>query len=193
MRDQHRVPIQRQTAPAFGEVARQVAEDLRRGPEYYPPGLSLPEVEIKWDHDLLIELAKTSFRSCKAQWRGQMDEEVAKKEAANRKNPKSVLELIHEQLMSDEASGQEETDMRGPAARKTRMSFKAGLGDLSDAELAKRAFFEVLDVPWRSELETRRGHPWLCHGARTQQIPSFRTDTADSEQSGAALPVRNTS
>ncbi|KAJ7920130.1 hypothetical protein B0H13DRAFT_1454608, partial [Mycena leptocephala] len=135
--------------------------------------------EVKWDHDLLIELVKTSFRSCKAQWREQMDEEVAKKEAANRKvnrmrdrrftkakqpekavdkfalkyglNPKSVLELIHEQLMSDEASGPEETDMRGPAAWKTRMAFKAGLGDISDAELAKRAFLEVLDVPWRSE------------------------------------------
>ena len=39
--------------------------------------------------------------------------------------------------------------------------------------------------------KTRCRHPWLCHGTRTQRIPNFRTDTADTEPSGAALPLAN--
>ncbi|KAJ6540383.1 hypothetical protein B0H19DRAFT_1077795 [Mycena capillaripes] len=174
----------------FVAVARQVEQQLRGGINFYPPGLSIPDASVEWDRALLIEMARTSFRSCKQQWREQMDEEVAQREELSRRTnrwrerritkaeqlrkgvqeftdkynskpdnvkagfklkPKDVEELIHEQLMSDEASGPEEGDTRGKAAWDTHMAFKGGLGDLTDAQMAKVHFLEVIGTPWRSD------------------------------------------
>jgi hypothetical protein len=61
------------------------------------------------------------------------------------------MELLHEQLMSDEASGPENEDTRGLAAWKTRMAYTNGYDDVSAAALAKLNFLEVLEAPWRSD------------------------------------------
>ncbi|KAJ7751790.1 hypothetical protein DFH07DRAFT_960848 [Mycena maculata] len=161
------------------QVATQVAHELSGRPDYWPSGLNIPGFNVKWDKKALTEMAKTSFRSCKQQYRVQMDETVAQRNAANRRtnrrrdhrvtkaeqrgkqvaiaafatkhnlDPNIVKELIHEQFMSDEASGPEDDDDKG--IWKTRMAFKAGYGDLSAEELAKIDFLEVLGCPWRAD------------------------------------------
>lgn len=65
--------------------------------------------------------------------------------------PVSVVEeLLHEQLLSDEASGPEDDDEESPAAWKVRMGMHHGLQDVSSSTLKKYAFLEVLETPWRS-------------------------------------------
>ncbi|KAJ7046029.1 hypothetical protein C8F04DRAFT_1387707 [Mycena alexandri] len=162
----------------FAAVARQVDAKLSEGEKFYPPGLALKGFELRWPYSLLSEMARTSFRSCKTQWRAQEDEAVARKQEDNRRanrererritkanqlemaielfatkynvKPESVKELIHYELMSDEASGPDQADTRGFAAWKTRMAFKAGLGELPDAAYDDKHFLEVLEMPWRS-------------------------------------------
>ncbi|KAJ6617745.1 hypothetical protein B0H10DRAFT_2218292 [Mycena sp. CBHHK59/15] len=152
----------------FDEVAKQVTAQLH-GP-----------FQI-WDKTVLVEMAKTSFRSCKAQWRVQVDDEAARMNAANlmtnrrrdrregkakhrgkegaieavaakyNVSKKSVAELLHEQHMSDEVSGPEDANDTSKAVWTTRMAFKTGLGDVSAEALKKIRFVEVLECPWRSD------------------------------------------
>ncbi|KAJ7449386.1 hypothetical protein B0H11DRAFT_1928731 [Mycena galericulata] len=152
----------------FTQVARHVSHQLQGGPTYWPDGLSVQNFDVEWDTKVLFEMAKTSFRSCKPQWRAQVDEAAARRNEENLRvnrrrerrhgvtkteqrtkaipafaaqhnlRPESVKELLHEQHMSDEVSGPEDHD-------------DAGYGDISDAALASMEFREVLDMPWRSE------------------------------------------
>ncbi|KAJ7018277.1 hypothetical protein C8F04DRAFT_1151973 [Mycena alexandri] len=161
-------------------VAKQVFRKLSGGSHDWPLGLDVPGVQVTWDVHTLTEMAKTSFRSSKAAWRQHVDAEVAKRneihkqanrmrerrilKAERRANtkaisayatkqkvpPQSVNELIHEQYMSDEASGPDEADDRGKDVWKTRMAFKAGCGDATEAALANLKFLEVLESPWRA-------------------------------------------
>jgi hypothetical protein len=62
---------------------------------------------------------------------------------------RTVQEMIHEELLSDEASGPEGEE--DPAAWKVRMAQIHGLRDLSPAALKKERFLEVLECPWRSD------------------------------------------
>ncbi|KAJ6487293.1 hypothetical protein DFH09DRAFT_1339528 [Mycena vulgaris] len=162
----------------FGEVAKQVTAQLHGGVEYWPDGLAIPDIDVTWDKTALVEMAKTSFRSCKAQWRVQVDEEAARMNAANLStnrrrdrrtghrgkegaieavaakynvSKEAVAELLHEQQMSDEVSEPEDANDTSKAVWKTRMAFNSGLGDLSAEALKKINFLEVLECPWRSD------------------------------------------
>ncbi|KAJ7033788.1 hypothetical protein C8F04DRAFT_1002461, partial [Mycena alexandri] len=123
-------------------------------------------------------MAKTSFRSCKVQWRKNTSQQVATRElgyqVTNRMRerrrtkvgqlekavevyakkygiPVNVVRkmLLHEQYMSDEASGPEGDDETEKAVWKTRMAFKAGY-DANDGVLKTKSFLEVLGCDWRS-------------------------------------------
>ncbi|KAJ7811037.1 hypothetical protein B0H13DRAFT_2384176 [Mycena leptocephala] len=163
----------------IAEVVRQVEANLARGPAFYPAGLEAKGFAFKWDRKLLFDMTKQSFRSCKTQWRQHVDAKAAQANAVNQQknrlrdrrltktkqlqravekfaakydlDPKDVMELLHEQLMSDEASGPENEDTRGLAAWKTRMAYTNGYDDVSAAALAKLNFLEVLEAPWRSD------------------------------------------
>lgn len=82
----------------FNEVAKQVTaqlhgvrtfpknlylSEIQQGVEFWPDGLAIPDIDVTWDKTVLVEMAKTSFRSCKAQWRVQVDDEAARMNAAN--------------------------------------------------------------------------------------------------------------
>lgn len=62
----------------------------------------------------------------------------------------SVKEILHEQYMSDEASGPEDEDETSMAVWRTKMIFKGGYGDVAPDAVAKLSFVEVLDADWRS-------------------------------------------
>ncbi|KAJ7878181.1 hypothetical protein B0H14DRAFT_3435748 [Mycena olivaceomarginata] len=158
----------------FTEVAKQVSHQLQRGPKTWPPGLAVPNVNVTWTSKTLIEMSKTTFRSCKVQWRQQVDSEVAKKVAehnskANQRDkaipivaakygiePKIAKDaLLHEQHMSDEYSGPEDRDETSQAVWKTKMAFKAGYDNVPESVLAKT---EVAETPWRSEKMSKLLH-----------------------------------
>ncbi|KAJ6561301.1 hypothetical protein B0H10DRAFT_2240029 [Mycena sp. CBHHK59/15] len=151
----------------FDEVAKQVTAQLHGGVEFWPDGLAIPDIDVTWDKTVLVEMAKTSFRSCKAQWRVQgyfypsaiivlaygilqkakhRGKEGAIEAVAAKYNvsKKSVAELLHEQHMSDEVSGPEDANDTSKAVWTTRMAFKTGL--------------EVLECPWRSNEMTAPLH-----------------------------------
>ncbi|KAJ7936258.1 hypothetical protein B0H13DRAFT_2303973 [Mycena leptocephala] len=62
-----------------------------------------------------------------------------------------VEELLHEQLLSDEASGPENDEEESPGAWKVRMAMRHGLQDVSATALKKFTFLEVLENRWRSD------------------------------------------
>ncbi|KAJ6616801.1 hypothetical protein B0H10DRAFT_2434760 [Mycena sp. CBHHK59/15] len=62
-----------------------------------------------------------------------------------------VRELVHEELLSDEASGPEDKTIESPAAWKVRMAVRYGEKDVSPAALNDQSFLEVLECPWRSD------------------------------------------
>ncbi|KAJ7027051.1 hypothetical protein C8F04DRAFT_886840, partial [Mycena alexandri] len=160
----------------FLEVIKQINSQFHK--QVLPAGLTHKRLEFTWEHDLLYEMAKTSFRSCKVQWRKNTSEAVATREsgyqAKNRMRerrrtklaqlekavevyakkyniPAKVVRkmLLHEQYMSDEASGPEGDDETEKAVWKTRMAFKAGY-DANDDVLNTKSFLEVLGCDWRS-------------------------------------------
>ncbi|KAJ7258647.1 hypothetical protein C8J57DRAFT_984726, partial [Mycena rebaudengoi] len=136
-------------------------------------------VDVTWGFNDLIEMAKTSFRSCKVQWREQIDAAMAAREEITRRtnryrtrrmtacnsylkavdafaakhkiDPASVRELLHEQYMSDEASGPEDDDETSKAVWKTKMGFKSrrvGRGDSDDEGVD---YLQVLTPDWRAD------------------------------------------
>ncbi|KAJ6590800.1 hypothetical protein B0H10DRAFT_1960964 [Mycena sp. CBHHK59/15] len=138
--------------------------EIQQGVEFWPDGLAIPDIGVTWDKTVLVEMAKTSFRSCKAQWRVQKAKHRGKEgaiEAVAAKynvSKKSVAELLHEQHMSDEVSGPEDANDMSKAVWTTRMTFKTGLGDVSVEALKKIRFVEVLECPWRSDEMTAPLH-----------------------------------
>ncbi|KAJ6534407.1 hypothetical protein B0H19DRAFT_1272121 [Mycena capillaripes] len=159
----------------FSAVAEQVQSQLIKKPEFLPPALIHDELGFKWNHNLLFEMAKTSFRSRKVQWRRETDEAAAAKEknyqkvnrlrerrvtkskqlekaivpfAAKRGVSPQVVKnmLVHEQYMSDEASGPEDGDDDiSKAVWHTRCAIKRGFPHDTD-----RQFLEVMIPIWRS-------------------------------------------
>ncbi|KAF7368194.1 hypothetical protein MVEN_00139000 [Mycena venus] len=165
----------------FNEVAKSVNHKLNRGPKFWPAGLAVEGVNVTWEHPVIPEMIKTAFRSCKKQWRTQTDAELARRHEENQRtnrrrerrvgkavrrakapviqafakkhgvDAKHVKEAVHEQWMSDEASGPEgDTSETAKEVWKTRMAFAAGLGNASDDALAKTSFLQVLECAWRS-------------------------------------------
>ncbi|KAJ7868378.1 hypothetical protein B0H14DRAFT_3585210 [Mycena olivaceomarginata] len=171
----------------FTEVAKQVSHQLQDGPKTWPPGLSVPNVNVTWTDKTLIEMSKTTFRSCKVQWRQQVDSEVAKRVAGHNSigrrrerrftkavqrdkaipivadkygiDPKIAKDaLLHEQHMSDEYSGPEDRDETSQAVWRTKMAYEAGYDKVPDSVLAKTDFVEVAETPWRSEKMSKLLH-----------------------------------
>jgi hypothetical protein len=62
-----------------------------------------------------------------------------------------VRELVHEELISDEASGPEDKVIESPAAWKVRMAVQYGEKDVSPAALKDQSFLKVLECPWHSD------------------------------------------
>ncbi|KAJ6572667.1 hypothetical protein B0H10DRAFT_996746 [Mycena sp. CBHHK59/15] len=141
-----------------------------------PPGVTETAV---WDSDMLLKCAKQSFRTCKASWKKIHDDEAAKRAAVNDRNtrlyrrrctkfahietqieayaakyhiPVSVVrDLLHEELLSDEASGPEDEEEESFAVWKVRIAAAHGHKDLTPAALKDKHFVEVLACPWRSD------------------------------------------
>jgi hypothetical protein len=63
----------------------------------------------------------------------------------------AVKQILHEQHMSDEESGPEDSDETSKAVWRTKMIYEAGYEGNSDDVLAKIEFVEVVSTPWRSE------------------------------------------
>ncbi|KAJ7800491.1 hypothetical protein B0H13DRAFT_2390411 [Mycena leptocephala] len=88
-----------------------------------PSSLKHEKLNFTWDRDLLYEMTKTSFRSCKGSWRKQTDAAAAERDHANqqvnRRRERRVaktkrlekavaLYAAKRRYMSDEASGPED-------------------------------------------------------------------------------------
>ncbi|KAF7368206.1 hypothetical protein MVEN_00140200 [Mycena venus] len=159
----------------FCEVMKQVESQLIKNSKSLPSALTHKELDFIYGRDLLYEMTKTSFRSCKAQWHKQTDAAGGKQDlvnqrvnrwrerritksaqlekaivpyAAKRDVPPQVIKnaFVHEQYMSDEASGPEDNDDTSKAVWKTRMALKRGFEHDTDKE-----FLEVLTCDWRSD------------------------------------------
>ncbi|KAJ6617269.1 hypothetical protein B0H10DRAFT_2218752 [Mycena sp. CBHHK59/15] len=67
----------------FKEVVKSVNHKLSRGPTFWPAGLAVEGVNVTWEHPVILEMAKTAFRSCKKQWHAQTDAEIARRHEEN--------------------------------------------------------------------------------------------------------------
>ncbi|KAJ7923895.1 hypothetical protein B0H13DRAFT_2399714 [Mycena leptocephala] len=173
-----------------------------------PPGVSNAAV---WDPETLLRCTKKSFRAMKKQWKRGHDDLVAKRahvhERATRMYrrrctkyahiksqieayaqkyslPVSVVgELLHEQLLSDEASGPEDEDEEEPGAWK----------DVSSTALKKYAFLEVLENPWRSDELTEISHTMqsMYHDKlTTREIGNIKyTRVTDTSRTSPRIPL----
>ncbi|KAJ7764465.1 hypothetical protein B0H14DRAFT_2633586 [Mycena olivaceomarginata] len=63
-------------------------------------------------------------------------------------DPTTLKDLLHEEHMSDEASGPEDTTQESVANWKARIARASGHGDLSPPALAPLNFVEVLEADW---------------------------------------------
>ncbi|KAF8181190.1 hypothetical protein K438DRAFT_1768027 [Mycena galopus ATCC 62051] len=132
-----------------------------------------------WDNDSLYKCAQDLFRTLKKLWKASQSDEAEKRAQINSRNTRLysrrarkfkqiedqieayaetyripvdvVRELVHEDLLSDEASGPEDEAAESPAAWKVRMAIHCGQTDLSPVALKKQQFLEVLECPWRSD------------------------------------------
>ncbi|KAJ7312543.1 hypothetical protein DFH08DRAFT_973335 [Mycena albidolilacea] len=157
-------------------VVKLVAQCLKNV-KNHPEALTVSEVT--WNNKTLLEMAKTSFPSCKQQWRQQVDEVAARRrqeslnvgrrcerrvtKALQRANgvpsfvakysltTEAVKQILHKQHMSDEESGPEDSDETSKAVWRTKMIYEAGYEGNSDDVLAKIEFVEVVSTLWRSE------------------------------------------
>ncbi|KAJ6534263.1 hypothetical protein B0H19DRAFT_1271979 [Mycena capillaripes] len=124
---------------------------------------------------MLLDCAKSSFHTLKQSWREGQNEEAAKKAEMNDRNTRMyrrrcrkytqmeaqfeayaekyhiLVSVVHEQLLSDEASGPEDGQGESAAVWKVRVAAKYGLTDLSPSALKNQHFLEVLKFPWRSD------------------------------------------
>ncbi|KAJ7923883.1 hypothetical protein B0H13DRAFT_2266897 [Mycena leptocephala] len=149
----------------FLEFIRQVESQMIKNSESMPSSLKHEKLNFTWDRDLLYEMTKTSFRSCKGSWRKQTDAAAAERDHANqqvnrrrerrvaktkrlekavalyaakRRVPAQAIKdvFVHEQYMSDEASGPEDN---------SETSTARGYENAND-----KRFLEVLACDWRS-------------------------------------------
>ncbi|KAJ7039996.1 hypothetical protein C8F04DRAFT_1084399 [Mycena alexandri] len=173
-------------------VAEQVLNELESA---RPAGLS---DSAEWDYKTLLKCAKVSFRNLKRPWKkGVYPEVKLMAEASERTNrwysrrctkvkhimsqaekyaglhgiPFAVMkELIHEQMVSDEASGPEDDEEESPQAWKVRMAVKYGSKDVTPSGLQNIDFVEVLECAWRSPQLSN-----ISHGAQTLWEKSITT------------------
>ncbi|KAJ7429871.1 hypothetical protein B0H11DRAFT_1631203, partial [Mycena galericulata] len=161
----------------FAAVAKQVADDFQ-DEACRPPGLT--DSGTTWGIDTFTKMAKESFDGFKKQWKAANDEatrirheeqllvnrrrgrrtmkanerksEAATQEFAAEHNIDldTLVDLMHEEHMSDEASGPEEGSGESFSNWKGRMASLAGYGDMPPAGLVKLNFLEVLGADWRS-------------------------------------------
>ncbi|KAJ7794261.1 hypothetical protein B0H14DRAFT_3497176 [Mycena olivaceomarginata] len=170
--------------PENDAIFRAVAEQVDRQMKSSLPA-GVPENAV-WNLRTLIAMAKVSFRGFKKQRRPTVDAEAARRAAVNERtarhfrrrqqnlehiksqiqpytesrgiNPAVLEDMLHEQHLSDEASGPEDEEQESFAVWKLRMAAKYGIRDLSPTGLKKLQFVEVLECPWRSEKYSRMLH-----------------------------------
>ncbi|KAJ7290685.1 hypothetical protein C8J57DRAFT_1705932 [Mycena rebaudengoi] len=145
-----------------------------------------------WDLSLLVEMSKKGFRSLRRSWTRSHSEFAAHKAKKNARahrqkqrrirkseqiakvvhayaekyglDPKHLLDIIHEEYLSDEVSGPDENTNETKQAWQIRMAAKSGRSD--------RGFLEVLVPPWRSQPYTDIIHAlekrWFNHSLRNR-------------------------
>jgi hypothetical protein len=58
---------------------------LQKNSDSLPPSLKHEILNFTWERDLLYEMTKTSFRSCKDSWRKQTDQAVGQRDHVNQR------------------------------------------------------------------------------------------------------------
>ncbi|KAJ7127597.1 hypothetical protein C8R43DRAFT_697223 [Mycena crocata] len=140
----------------------------------------------RWDLDFLLECAKKSFRNFKKDWNVAHNEDAAERARINdrttrwsrrretkvvhlhtqieeyvKEHPdipaKTVRNMIHEQHVSDEASGPEDGTGESQAAWDARMATAYDPRSRSTSR-KQRPYLEVLGCPWRSNEQTAVSH-----------------------------------
>ncbi|KAJ7112017.1 hypothetical protein C8R43DRAFT_1242827 [Mycena crocata] len=165
----------------FREVGREVLNDLTNRNAWPPVFRSRPQSSASppWDLDYLMELAKKSFRNLKVNWTRTHNYETGLKADVNARthrhtqrrvlkskqirkvikyfaakygvNLQFLLDITHEQYLSDEASGPEDAAIESPQAWKVHLASLADVS-LDPRDLSKRSFLEVMIPPWRSDV-----------------------------------------
>ncbi|KAJ6529261.1 hypothetical protein B0H19DRAFT_1242834 [Mycena capillaripes] len=179
----------------FHEVAHQAFVELQDR-KARPPALKR---DIQIDLSFLQEMAKESFRSFKKKWRETQQIEAAINADVDRRNnrrlkrrqrksqrlvkilnafaaqygldPAFLADLIHEQFLSDEASGPEDDSGESKEAWKVRIAAAANLSLHPDAQKELK-ILEILVPAWRST-----GYSRLIH-----DMQRFCLDDALSDQ-----------
>ncbi|KAJ6629619.1 hypothetical protein B0H10DRAFT_1986071 [Mycena sp. CBHHK59/15] len=188
----------------FHEVARQAFLELQNH-EARPMALKR---DIQFDLAFLEEMAKESFRSLKKKWRETQQIEAAINADTDRRNnrrlkrrqrksqrlfkilnafaaqhgldPAFLADLIHEQFLSDEASGPEDDSGESKEAWKVRLSAAANLSLHADAQKELK-ILEILVPAWRST-----GYSGLI---RDMQLFLLNDATSDQELQYHRVPT----
>ncbi|KAJ7090664.1 hypothetical protein C8R44DRAFT_990666 [Mycena epipterygia] len=167
----------------FHQVAHQAFTELKDH-DCWPQTLRRPSQQPPptWDFAYMFQLAKESFRNLKKQWNEVQQVEAAIKGDDNRRtnrhlkrrtrksqkltkilyafaakhglDPGFLADLIHEQFLSDEASGPEDDSIESNDAWKVRMASEAGLPLDPDSQKQMK-ILEILTPAWRSESYSR--------------------------------------
>ncbi|KAJ7794108.1 hypothetical protein B0H13DRAFT_2393489 [Mycena leptocephala] len=144
----------------FCEVVKQVECQLIKNSDSLLPSLKHETLNFTWERDLLYEMTKTSFRQrdhVNQQVNRRRERRVTKTKqlekavvpyAAKRRVPAQVIKdvFVHEQYMSDEASGPEDNSETNKAVWETRMALKRGYEHANNKNI-----LEVLACEWRSD------------------------------------------
>jgi hypothetical protein len=91
-----------------------------------------------------------------------------------------VREIVHEDFVSDEASGPEDKAIESPAAWKVRMAVQYGEKDVSPATLKDQSFLEVLECPLRSDEVFHHSQKYLKNTLliNVLRCPNFRAGSS---------------
>ncbi|KAJ7692608.1 hypothetical protein B0H17DRAFT_1133081 [Mycena rosella] len=147
----------------FLAVANQVESQFQENS--LPSGLDHKQLDFKWDCDLVYEMSKTSFRSCKVQWRRQTDVATAAKEKMNQQmnrwQERQVGRL--DKAVIPYAAKLQDDDDTSKAVWKTWMAFKHGYDNGSSngsnrGVVEVKPFLEVMKCDWRAEEQKEDFH-----------------------------------
>ncbi|KAJ7609569.1 hypothetical protein DFH06DRAFT_1308864 [Mycena polygramma] len=168
----------------FHQVAEQAFADLQN-PNCWPETLRKRTPSPTWDLAYIFTCAKESFRNLKRPWQEVQKIEAAIKGDTNRQTNRRLkrrmrksekltkivyafaakhgldsgflVDLLHEQFLSDEGSGPEDDSEETNEAWKVRLSSAAGL-PLDPGAQKNIKILEILAPAWRSESYTRLIH-----------------------------------
>ncbi|KAK7034895.1 hypothetical protein R3P38DRAFT_2518795 [Favolaschia claudopus] len=194
VKDPHNAALLRKVAErAFAEL-----QDRDKWPE----GLD-PQRGPSFDLAYLVALAKKSFNSLKKGWKEVQQIEVAISADTNRRNhrrmmrrkrksetlaealntfaaehaldPAMLIEIIHEQFLSDELSGPDSDTGETNDAWKVRLAAAAGLAT-SPELLAKFEIFEITVPDWRSRWFSNLIHDMEAQAGLDKKLKYHRID-----------------